>query len=63
MAINKMDGEYFMGRRLHISIAEEKYNKPQSELKIKYNQKDKSSYKKEKTTKLKLNYKDETNWN
>ena len=63
MAINKMDGEYFMGRRLHISIAEEKYNKPQSELKINYNQKDKSSYKKEKTTKLKLNYKDETNWN
>ena len=63
MAINKMDGEYFMGRRLHISIAEEKYSKPQSELKINYNQKDKSSYKKEKTTKLKLNYKDETNWN
>ena len=53
MAINKMDGEYFMGRRLHISIAEEKYNKPESELKIKYNQKDKSSYKKEKTNKLK----------
>ena len=63
MAINKMDGEYFMGRRLHISIAEEKYNKPESELKIKFNQKDKSSYKKEKTTKQKLNYKDETNWN
>ena len=63
MAINKMDGQYFMGRRLHISVAEEKYNKPESELKIKYNQKDKSSYKKEKTTKLKLNYKDETNWN
>ena len=63
MAINKMDGEYFMGRRLHISIAEEKYSKPESELKIKYNQKDKSSYKKEKTTKLKTNYKDETNWN
>ena len=63
MAINKMDGEYFMGRRLHISIAEEKYNKPESELKIKYNQKDKSSYKKEKTTRLKLNYNDETNWN
>ena len=63
MAINKMDGQYFMGRKLHISIAEEKYNKPESELKIKFNQKDKSSYKKEKTTKLKLNYKDETNWN
>ena len=63
MAINKMDGEYFMGRRLHISIAEEKYNKPESELKIKYNQKDKSSYKKEKTNKLKSNYNDETNWN
>ena len=63
MAINKMDGEYFMGRRLHISIAEEKYSKPESELKVKYNQKDKSSYKKEKTTKLKTNYKDETNWN
>ena len=63
MAINKMDGEYFMGRRLHISIAEEKYSKPQSELKINYNSKDKSSYKKEKTYKLKLNYKDETNWN
>ena len=63
MAINKMDGEYFMGRRLHISIAEEKYSKPESELKIKHNQKDKSSYKKEKTTKLKTNYKDETNWN
>ena len=63
MAINKMDGQYFMGRRLHISVAEEKYNKPESELKIKYNQKDKSSYKKEKTIKLKLNYKDETNWN
>ena len=63
MAINKLDGQYFMGRKLHISIAEEKYNKPESELKIKFNQKDKSSYKKEKTTKLKLNYKDETNWN
>ena len=63
MAINKMDGEYFMGRRLHISIAEEKYNKPESELKIKYSQKDKSSYKKEKTNKLKSNYNDETNWN
>ena len=63
MAINKMDGEYFMGRRLHISIAEEKYSKPQSELKPKYNPKDKSSYKKEKTNKLKTNYKDETNWN
>lgn len=63
MAINKMDGEYFMGRRLHISIAEEKYSKPQSELKPKFNPKDKSSYKKEKTNKLKTNYKDETNWN
>ena len=63
MAINKMDGEYFMGRRLHISIAEEKYSKPQSELKPKFNPKDKSSYKKEKTNKLKANYKDETNWN
>ena len=63
MAINKMDGEYFMGRRLHISIAEEKYSKPQSELKPKYNPKDKSSYKKEKTNKLKTNYNDETNWN
>ena len=63
MAINKMDGEYFMGRRLHISIAEEKYSKPQSELKTKFNPKDKSSYKKEKTYKLKTNYKDETNWN
>ena len=63
MAINKMDGEYFMGRRLHISIAEEKYSKPESELKPKFNPKDKSSYKKEKTNKLKTNYKDETNWN
>ena len=63
MAINKMDGEYFMGRRLHISIAEEKYSKPQSELKQKFNPKDKSSYKKEKTNRLKTNYKDETNWN
>ena len=63
MAINKMDGEYFMGRRLHISIAEEKYSKPQSELKPKFNPKDKSSYKKEKTNKLKTNYNDETNWN
>ena len=63
MAINKMDGEYFMGRRLHISIAEEKYSKPQSELKPKFNPKDKSSYKKEKTKNLKTNYNDETNWN
>ena len=63
MAINKMDGEYFMGRKLHISIAEEKYSKPQSELKHKFNPKDKSSYKKEKTNKLKANYNDETNWN
>ena len=63
MAINKMDGEYFMGRKLHISIAEEKYSKPKSELKPKFNQKDKSSYKKEKTNKLKANYNDETNWN
>ena len=63
MAINKMDGEYFMGRKLHISIAEEKYSKPQSELKPKFNPKDKSSYKKEKTNKLKANYNDETNWN
>ena len=63
MAINKMDGEYFMGRRLHISIAEEKHNKPPSELKINFNQKDKSSYKKEKSNKLKSNYNDETNWN
>ena len=63
MAINKMDGEYFMGRRLHISIAEEKYSKPESELKPRFNPKDKSSYKKEKTNKLKTNYKDETNWN
>ena len=63
MAINKMDGEYFMGRRLHISIAEEKYSKPESELKPKFNSQDKSSYKKAKTNKLKTNYKDETNWN
>ena len=64
MAMDKMDGEYFMGRRLHISIAEEKYSKPESELKInKYKSSDKSSYKKEKTNKLKKNYNDETNWN
>ena len=63
MAINKMDGQYFMGRKLHISIAEEKYSKPHSELKPNFNQKDKSSYKKEKAYKMKENYKDETNWN
>ena len=63
MAINKMDGQYFMGRKLHISIAEEKYSKPQSELKSKNDKKEKLSYKKEKAYKLKTNYKDETNWN
>ena len=46
MAINKMDGEYFMGRRLHISIAEEKHNKPPSELKINFNQKKQKKKKK-----------------
>ena len=51
-----MDGKYFIDRRLYIPNTEEKYSKPSSEPKQKYNPKNKSSYKKEKR-----NCKDETN--
>ena len=73
MALSKMDEEYFMGRKLHISIAEEKtskinnktLNNNNDKYKNKKNEKKEkeSSYKKLKNNKLKLNYNDETNWN
>lgn len=62
MALSKMDGEYFLGRRLHISIAEEKASKPpkvslfESQFKL-------SSYKAMKNEHQRSNYADETNWN
>ena len=71
MALSKMDEEYFMGRKLHISIAEEKTSKLNNNNKEKKRNKNnenkefmkESSYKKAKSNKLKASYNDETNWN
>ena len=66
MAISKMDGQFFQGRRLHISIAEEKSSKPPKPQFIPKSDQDflnKSSFKKEKKQKMKENYNNETNWN
>ena len=66
LALSKMDGQYFMGRKLHISIADEKKEKVSSFIK-KYggtgNKSINSSYKKKKDDNLKSAYANETNWN
>ena len=65
MAVTQMDGQFFQGRRLHISIAEEKSSKPPKPIPQLPNkdQNNKTSYKKTKYQQLKDNYNNETNWN
>ena len=69
MALSKMDESFFMGRKLHIEIAEEKTTnqnknniKNTNENKIKENKK-LSSFKSEKISQLKQNYSNKENWN
>lgn len=63
MALSKMDGKYFLGRRLHISISAEKPSKPAKELPPASTAQPTSSYKQQKLTERKRNYNNETNWN
>ena len=78
MALSKMDDNFFMGRKLHIEIAEEKttnqnknnnnnnnnknYNENNNNNKIKENKK-LSIFKSEKISQLKQNYSNKENWN
>ena len=63
MALSKMDGKYFLGRRLHISISTEKPSKPQPPPLSTQPPHPTSSYKQHKLTERKRNYNNETNWN
>ena len=64
MALSKMDGKYFLGRRLHISISTEKPSKPQQPPPHPTQPSHPtSSYKQHKLTERKRNYNNETNWN
>ena len=63
MALSKMDGKYFLGRRLHISISNEKPSKPQPPPLPSESSQPTSSYKQHKLTERKRNYNNETNWN
>ena len=67
MALSKMDETFFMGRKLHIEIAEEKTkkinNNNNNNLNEKNNNKKLSSFKSEKILQLKQNYSNQENWN
>ena len=64
MALSKMDETFFMGRKLHIEIAEEKTKKiNNNNLNEKNNNKKLSSFKSEKISQLKQNYSNQENWN